>query len=73
MDATSRDQIASAFRVARRRVDNEAPSSPSWEAAMAALDELELVWRFDEPGRRHSIGEVIATPRSAEAPIPVAA
>jgi hypothetical protein len=40
-DATARRRLIAAMADARRRVAAEPPFSPSWDAAMAALEELE--------------------------------
>jgi hypothetical protein len=40
-----------AIATARERVQSETPFSPSWDAAMAALEDLERqVWRIEERG-----------------------
>jgi len=42
---TERRRLAAAIQAARRRVAAEPPFSPSWDAAMAALEELERASR----------------------------
>ena len=44
-----RRRLELAITVARERVEWESPFSPSWDAAMAALEELErTVWLLEE-------------------------
>jgi len=44
-----RRRLELAITVARQRVQRESPFSPSWDAAMAALEELERTeWLLEE-------------------------
>jgi hypothetical protein len=44
-----RRRLELAISVARQRVQRESPFSPSWDAAMAALEELErTAWHMEE-------------------------
>jgi hypothetical protein len=46
-----RRRLELAITVARQRVQWESPFSPSWDAAMAALEELErTAWHMEERG-----------------------
>jgi hypothetical protein len=48
-----RRRLELTLTVARQRVQWESPFSPSWDAAMAALEDVEReVWRIDERGSR---------------------
>jgi hypothetical protein len=50
-----RRRLELTLTVARQRVQWEAPFSPSWDAAMAALEDLEReVWQIDERERAAS-------------------
>ena len=73
MPIPSRDQIAervdralilASIATAARRVSAEPPFSPSWDAAMAALEDAErALWRLDEvPSTGVSHGAAIAEP-----------
>lgn len=52
---TDEAAIEAALRTARRRAQELVPSSPSWDAAMAAVDDLEqaqLAWREETVASR---------------------
>jgi hypothetical protein len=46
---TPAGRLRARVQAARRRVDSETPFSPSWDAAMAALEDADReVWRFEK-------------------------
>jgi hypothetical protein len=54
---SERSSVASDLAVARRRVWALTPYSPSWDAAMAVVEDLErALWQLDHPSR-DTVGE----------------
>ena len=52
LTVSDRSSVASDLAVARRRAWALMPYSPSWDAAMAIVEDLErALWQLDHPGR----------------------